>query len=99
MSSSKRVARVIFFSGAFLIGGSVFILVWQGYHYERLLHQVAILEEEQRQWLELNKRIIASIAVFRSPQRIKTIAEGELDLQRIEVNRRIQINLNGDGVE
>ena len=99
MFSSKRFTRVVLFSGAFLIVGSVFILVWQGYQYERLLRQVTVLEEEQREWLELNKRIIASIAVFRSPQRIKTIAEGELDLQPIEVSRRIQINLNSDGVE
>ena len=99
MSSSKRVARIVFFAGAFLIVGSVFILVWQGYQYERLLNQVTILEEEQREWLELNKRIIASIAVFQSPQRIKSIAEGELDLHPIEVSRRIQINLNAGGVD
>ena len=62
MSSSKRVARIVFFAGAFLIVGSVFILVWQGYQYEGLLNQVTIIEEDQRELAHHSRPVLGHAA-------------------------------------
>jgi len=53
---------------------------WQGYRYERLKAEVALLEREQKDWLERNKRAIAGLAVLSSPRRVAELAESELGL-------------------
>lgn len=76
----KRFAIVVFV--LFLL--SFFYLnTWQGYRYERLTSQVRVLEREQKDWLERNKKIIAGLAVLSSPSRVAELAESDLGLRRI----------------
>ncbi len=52
---------------------------WHGVRYERLQREVKNMEEEQKEWLERNKKLIAGLAVFSSPGRIEKLA-GQLGL-------------------
>lgn len=60
---------------------ALFLNVWQSFRYETLERDVAQLEEKQRDMIEENKRLIAGIAVLRSPARIRSLAETELELE------------------
>jgi hypothetical protein len=48
---------------------------------------VSVLEKEQKDWFEKNKKIIAGISVLRAPERIEKIARDELGLQKIDSSR------------
>ncbi len=60
----------------------VFLLlnVWQVQRHERLRREVTLLQQEQREWVEKNKRVISGIAVLSSPARITELAQKELGL-------------------
>lgn len=75
---------------------SVFFLnTWQGFRYQGLERQIEGLEQEQKNWLEKNKKVIAALAVLSSPERIKSLAEGSLGLKPLRVEDRIEIELGG----
>ena len=54
--------------------------VWQVRRYQSLAGETRELEQVQRDWLERNKKLLASIAVFRSPARIERLARESLGL-------------------
>jgi len=64
-----------------------FANVWQGFRYERMKREIGLFESEQKDWLEKNKKLIAGLAVFRSPARIEKIAESKLGLKKIDSAR------------
>jgi hypothetical protein len=73
---------------------SVFFLnTWQGFRYQELERQVAGLEQEQQNWLEKNKKAIAALAVLSSPERIKELAVGPLELKPLEPRDLMKIEL------
>ena len=76
--------RLIFIVLTLIIPILFFVNVWQGFRYERMKREVGLFESEQRDWLEKNKKLIAALAVFRSPGRIEKIAESKLGLKKID---------------
>jgi cell division protein FtsL len=60
----------------------LFANAWQVYRHERVESDVRMLEEQQKELLEKNKRLIAAIAVLSSPDRVATLAEEELGLTK-----------------
>ena len=84
----KRFAIMLFV--VFLLS-FFFLNTWQGYRYERLKDQVALLEREQKDWLERNKRLIAGLAVLSSPARVAELAESELGLRKIGPGERTRL--------
>lgn len=89
--------RLILVALIALIPAFLFLNVWQGYRYERLRQETARLEEEQKSWLERNKRLIVGISVLSSPERIEKIAREELGLKRIEPSRIMRVLLGEKG--
>lgn len=79
--------RLIFIVLTLIIPMLFFVNVWQGFRYERMKREVSLFESEQKDWLEKNKKLIAALAVFRSPGRIERIAESKLGLKRIDPAR------------
>jgi hypothetical protein len=69
---------------ALVLGGLLFLNTWQGYRFERLKRDVQLLESEQRDWLEQNKKLVAALAVLSSPERIERIAVRQLGLKKLE---------------
>lgn len=82
-----RLKAAIIVAFVLLLGGFFFLNTWQGYRYEKLRRDVQNMEEEQRDWLEQNKKLVAALAVLSSPERIEKLAERELGLVRLDSSR------------
>ncbi len=87
-----KTAVVILF--ALVLGGLLFLSSWQGFRYETLKREVRRMEEEQKDWLELNRKMVAALAVLGSPERIERIAR-ELGLKKAEPSRVTTIVIPG----
>lgn len=72
------------------------LLVWQSNRYQNLTRDLARLEQTQAEWVESNKRLVAGIAEYSSPDRIEQIAKGQLELQRIRPEYLLQVKI-GEG--
>ena len=68
--------------------------VWQVRRYQGLARETRELEETQRDWLERNKKLLASIAVFRSPARIERLARERLGLTNDETEPELRIEFS-----
>jgi len=71
------------------------LLVWQSNRYHNLKSEIARLEQTQGEWVESNKRLIAGIAEYSSPQRIESIAVNQLDLRKIQPEYLLQVKIAG----
>ena len=69
------------------------LLIWQSNRYRDLSREVRLLEQTQAEWVEGNKRIIADIAEYSSPERIEHIAQDQLELQKIRPERLLQVKI------
>jgi cell division protein FtsL len=88
------VRRYIALTCIIVLPVALFLNVWQSFRYETLEREVGQLEEEQRDMIEENKRLIAGIAVLRSPARIQSLAESELELERGFPARTVYVRIN-----
>jgi cell division protein FtsB len=70
-------------------------VVWQAERYAALERSVRILEAEQEEWVESNKKLIAGIAVLSSAERIEYIAVHDLGLVKIRPEDVLQIRIEG----
>ncbi len=59
----------------------------QAYDYVKLRNEIEELEARQKEWIEKNKKLIASIEVLRTPKRIEKIARDDLGLKKIDKER------------
>jgi cell division protein FtsL len=73
------------------------LLVWQSNRYQNLSGQLYNLEKTQEEWIESNKRLIAGIAEYSSPERIGSLAKNTSDLQKIQPEHLLQIKIEGKG--
>ena len=69
------------------------ILVWQSNRYQNLIKELERLEQTQTEWIESNKRLIAGIGEYSSPERIENIAKSQLDLQKIPPEYFLQVKI------
>ncbi|MFP4066281.1 MAG: cell division protein FtsL [Spirochaetaceae bacterium] len=76
---------------------ALFVNVWQSYRYESLQRETVRLERAQEEAIERNKRLIAGIAVLRSPARIQDLAESELELERSVPARTVFVRVRSGG--
>jgi cell division protein FtsL len=72
------------------------VSVWQSGKYLALQREVRSLEVIQEEWIESNKRLIAGIALFSSPDRIEHIAAKELGLTRKQPEEILQIRIESN---
>ncbi len=57
--------------------------VQQVVQYDELKDKVTDLETLQEEWLDKNKKVLANISLFRSPERIEKLAVEELGLRPV----------------
>jgi hypothetical protein len=69
---------------------------WQAFRYRKLQQEVRELEEKQREWIETNKKVLANISLFRSPDRIEKLALEELGLMELDVDQLLRIDITGE---
>jgi len=70
-------------------------LVWQSNRYKDLARELERLEQTQAEWIESNKKLIAGIGEYSSPQRIENIAKSELNLHKIPPEYFLQVKITG----
>jgi cell division protein FtsL len=71
------------------------LLVWQSNRYQNLKKELVRLEQTQTEWVESNKRLIAAIGEYSSPERIENIAKSDLGLQKIPPEYFLQVKIMG----
>lgn len=69
----------------------LFAQLWQSYRYQVLMADVDRLEEEQESAYERNKAGWAAAAAISSPERIQTLAQDELGLEKLKEGRLIRV--------
>jgi cell division protein FtsL len=69
------------------------LLVWQSNRYQNLNRELLRIELLQEEWVEGNKRLIADITEYSSPERIEQIARFQLEMQKIQPENLLQINI------
>jgi len=73
------------------------LLVWQSNRYQNLSGELLRLEQTQAEWVESNKRLIAGISEYSSPDRIDDIARKELNMRKIPPEYFLQVRIMGGG--
>ena len=91
----KKMSMIVAITCSLLTAAMLFVNVWQSFRYNQVVKTVIALEREQKELLELNKRLIAGTAVLSSPGRIDEIAKDELGLEKREPSDIIQVELPG----
>ncbi|MCL2758974.1 MAG: septum formation initiator family protein [Treponema sp.] len=71
------------------------LLVWQSNRYQSLTKEITRLEQTQAEWIESNKKLIAGIGEYSSPERIESLAKDRLDLQKIPPEYFLQVRIMG----
>jgi len=71
------------------------LLVWQSNRYQDLLRELVRLEQSQKEWIESNKKLIAGIGEYSSPERIDFIARNGLDLKKLPPEYYLQVRIMG----
>jgi len=71
------------------------LLVWQSHRYQDLSRDLVRLEQIQTEWIESNKRLIAGISEYSSPERVEHIAKNQLELQKIQPEYFLQVRITG----
>lgn len=76
--------RLLWLALVLVLPAVAFVAAWQGTRFEGLAREIRALEADQERILDENKKLIASIAVFRSPRRIVGLATTELGLEPLD---------------
>ncbi|MCL2205351.1 MAG: cell division protein FtsL [Treponema sp.] len=69
------------------------VVAWQSTRYAALERNVRLLEAAQEDWVEGNRRLIASIAVLSSSARIGQVAARDLRLTPIRPENVLQVRI------
>ena len=98
MKDPKRLIRGIVVALALVsVPGMVFLGLWQSISFQEVSNEVVRLEKEQRDWLEVNKRMIANLSIYSSPARIDRISKENLGLERMNGEPGISVIISGKG--
>lgn len=73
----------------------LFLEVWGVFLNQKLSVDLSELEKQQNEWLEKNKKLIAAIAVYSSPERVEKVVNEDLDLEKIDPDNIMKIILSG----
>jgi capsule polysaccharide export protein KpsE/RkpR len=68
------------------------IVVWQANRYNSLDKEVVRLEEDQEQWVNASKRLIAGGASYMSAERIEAAAK-RMNLEKVPPENIIQVQI------
>ena len=69
--------------------------VWQVFRYRSLKRETLELEAQQKDWLEKNKKVLANISLFSSPERIEKLSRDTLGLKSLEDDNVLTVEIMG----
>jgi len=73
-----------------------FLEIWGVFYVQRVTDNIGKLETTQNEWLDKNKKLIAAIAVYSSPERVEKLAKDELGLMKISPDKILKIILSDE---
>jgi len=88
--------RLIIISCLILVPLGLFVAAWQAFNYYQLHREVAILETEQQELIEANKRLIAEYSAQTSPRIIEERARKELGMEWPRQDQLINLRIAPD---
>jgi len=86
----KRVFIVLL---ALTVPCLLFAVAWQACQYSTLLNHAEKLEEEQKVWMQENKKIVTGIAVLESPERIEKVIKELLSVKKLQPEDILKITI------
>ena len=75
-----NVPRIVLVVVLLLVPAGLFVSAWQAYEYQRVSADIRRMEEQQRDLVEANKRMIIRLSQQESPQNILRRAKSELNM-------------------
>ena len=78
---------------ALVVLGAFFLNTWQGLRFQAQERAIRRLEQEQRDWVEENKKVVAAMAILGSPSRLRGLAESSLGLRLLDPQRESKLRL------
>ena len=85
--------KVVFLALAFSIPVLIFINVYQVYTFHLTQASVELLEVRQKEYFEMNKEILANIAIYKSLDRLEDSAINSFGLQKLKASQIIHVRL------
>ncbi len=67
----------------------------QSRRYAELVMETEMIEKKQYEIIESNKRLIASISILASPERIETLARDTLHMQKADPEDIVRVEVTG----
>jgi cell division protein FtsL len=93
-----RKRQALFYFFVFSIPVFMGLVAWQSNRYAKLDREIRRLEAAQENWLEGNRRLIASIAVLSSSARIGQVALHDLRLVEMPPENVLQVRIESSEV-
>ena len=87
--------NVLLFAASFTILALLGLCAWQSVRCTVLKNEIKLLEKEQAQYVESNRRLIAVVAKDSSARRIEHIARTELGMRKIAPENITLIKIKG----
>ena len=93
MNQVSRMKRIILLVMITSVPVYLCLQVWEVVRYTRLTAEVGAMELEQGEWLDRNKKILANISLFQSPERIEKLAKDSLNLEFIPRSEILRVEI------
>ena len=84
---------LMWFVAAVAIPVFLCVHVGQVVRYDQLRNEVTNLETVQDEWLDKNKKVLANISLFRSPERIEKLAVEDLNLRPVPFREILRVEI------
>ena len=88
------IRRFFFYCLVFSVPAFLGLTAWQSSRYGDLERELKKLEKTQEEWVENNKRLIAEVTEYSSPDRIERIARDKLGLHKKQPEDVLQISIS-----
>lgn len=89
--------RKMILIGAVTLPLFLMAVVLQAIQYQDLQREVASKEQQQLEWVEKNRKMLAGVTVLRSPQRIEALAAADPGLQSVGADRTVKVQFQAPG--
>ena len=87
------IRRIFFYCFVLCIPAFLGLIAWQSARYGDLERELKKMERAQEEWVENNKRLIATITYLSSPDRIEHIARNQLGLKKKQPEDVLKISI------
>lgn len=93
MNRHTGVKKIVLFVLITSVPVYLCLQVWEVVRYRGLASEVRALQVEQEEWLDRNKKVLANITLFQSPERIEKLAKDSLNLEFLSAEEILRVEM------